>query len=199
MQCGPAGLVCEQGQEVGAERQHLGTYVAFTLGRKRSGWSQWGPGTTSSDESCQLTMFWWGRPRNSSKGPARPGTISSPPCRAGPGFCPSCPSSPGQGPGLSDTAQPIPFYLLIFPTPLTGPGSSPLPTPAPVPDMAASVDPKRHTPPGSGSPDLANPAPPLGAKRPKVWSGSTVGGRWAMSRSPFFVRRAVSSEGQDNY
>lgn len=34
MQCGPAGLVCEEGEEVGAKRQHLGTYVAFTLERK---------------------------------------------------------------------------------------------------------------------------------------------------------------------
>lgn len=36
MQSGPAGLVCEEGQEVGAEGEHLGTYVAFALERREA-------------------------------------------------------------------------------------------------------------------------------------------------------------------
>lgn len=34
MQCGPVGLVCEEGQEVRSERWHLGARMAFALGRK---------------------------------------------------------------------------------------------------------------------------------------------------------------------
>lgn len=58
MQRGPAGLVCEEGQEVGAEREHLGTYVAFALERKKARVISIGPGATSSDKPCELTMFW---------------------------------------------------------------------------------------------------------------------------------------------
>lgn len=36
MQRGPAGLVCEEGQEVGAEGEYLGTYVAFALEKKEA-------------------------------------------------------------------------------------------------------------------------------------------------------------------
>lgn len=36
MQCGPAGLVSEQGQQVGSERWHLGARMTFALGRKHT-------------------------------------------------------------------------------------------------------------------------------------------------------------------
>lgn len=43
MQRGPAGLVCEESQEVGAEGQHLGTYVAFALEKKEARMISIGP------------------------------------------------------------------------------------------------------------------------------------------------------------
>ena len=56
MQGGPAGLVCEQGQQVGTERWHLGARVAFALGQRKpglvstglpssGGWGQWMAGS----------------------------------------------------------------------------------------------------------------------------------------------------------
>lgn len=56
VQGGPAGLVCEQGQQVGPERRHLGARVAFALGRRKPGlastrlpssgeWGQWTAGS----------------------------------------------------------------------------------------------------------------------------------------------------------
>lgn len=36
MQRGPAGLVRQEGQEVGAEGEHLGTYMTFALERKEA-------------------------------------------------------------------------------------------------------------------------------------------------------------------
>lgn len=36
MQRRPAGLVCEEGQKVGAEGEHLGAYMAFALERKEA-------------------------------------------------------------------------------------------------------------------------------------------------------------------
>lgn len=38
VQGGPAGLVCEQGQQVGPERWHLGARVAFALVWRKFGW-----------------------------------------------------------------------------------------------------------------------------------------------------------------
>ena len=39
-------MVCEEGEEVGAKRQHLSTYVAFTLERKEVRMVSTGPRDT---------------------------------------------------------------------------------------------------------------------------------------------------------
>lgn len=59
VQCSPAGLVREEGQEIGAERWHLGTCVAFTLGNERS-WDDpnWAKVLTGLAKPGQLMTSW---------------------------------------------------------------------------------------------------------------------------------------------
>lgn len=67
----------------------------------------------------------------------------------------------------------------------------PHPIPAPAPDVALVLIQRNIHPLGP---------PPLWRLRDtEVWSGSTAGGHWAMSLSPFSVRRAASTEGRGNY
>ena len=141
--------MCEEGEEVGAKRQHLGTYVAFTLKRRGQdglNWAQGQPVLTSH-------VSW---PRS---GGAAPETAEK-----------------GRAPGFHLLIFHTPLANLAsldFRAWRNGPTLTP--APAPVLDVATNVDLKRHTPQGQeGQAWLTRPS--SGAKRHKVSSGSTVGG-----------------------